>query len=92
MILSTSSRFFSIRALVRASSRFTFSTAADNQSGRDTAERQQATLQQKYKNLTGVNIDDELAQLQVLQNNYAALANVMNTVTQMFDQLVNIGR
>jgi flagellar hook-associated protein 1 FlgK len=67
-------------------------SAADNQSGRDTAERQQATLQQKYKNLTGVNIDDELAQLQVLQNNYAALANVMNTVTQMFDQLVNIGR
>jgi flagellar hook-associated protein 1 FlgK len=67
-------------------------TASDNQSGRDTAERQQNELDQKFKNLTGVNIDDELAQLQVLQNNYAALANVMNTVTQMFDQLVNIGR
>lgn len=67
-------------------------TAADNQSARDTAERQQNAFDQKYKNLTGVNIDDELAQLQVLQNNYAALANVMNTVTQMFDQLVNIGR
>jgi flagellar hook-associated protein 1 FlgK len=66
--------------------------ASDNESGRDTAERQQHTLDQKLRNLTGVNIDDELAQLQVLQNNYAALANVMNTVTAMFDELVNIGR
>jgi flagellar hook-associated protein 1 FlgK len=66
--------------------------AADNESNRDTAERQQHALDQKLRNLTGVNIDDELAQLQVLQNNYAALANVMNTVTAMFDELVNIGR
>lgn len=66
--------------------------AADNETQRDSAERLQSSLDQKYRNLTGVNIDDELAQLQVLQNNYAALANVMNTVTQMFDTLVNIGR
>jgi flagellar hook-associated protein 1 FlgK len=66
--------------------------AADNETQRDTAERLENTLDQKYRNLTGVNIDDELAQLQVLQNNYAALANVMNTITQMFDTLVNIGR
>ncbi|MFN4164871.1 MAG: flagellar hook-associated protein FlgK [Ferrovibrio sp.] len=65
---------------------------SDNEANRDTAERQQHTLDQKLRNLTGVNIDDELAQLQVLQNNYAALANVMNTVTAMFDELVNIGR
>lgn len=65
---------------------------AVNEAGRDTAERQAHTLDQKVRNLTGVNIDDELAQLQVLQNNYAALANVMNTVTKMFDELVAIGR
>lgn len=65
---------------------------ADNELQRDTAERLQHTLDQKFRNVTGVNIDDELAHLQVLQNNYAALANVMNTVTQMFDTLVNIGR
>jgi len=65
---------------------------AVNESNRDTAERVQHTIDQKVRNLTGVNIDDELAQLQVLQNNYAALANVMNTVTKMFDELVNIGR
>lgn len=67
-------------------------TAADNESNRDTAERQQHAFDQKLRNLTGVNIDDELAQLQILQNNYAALANVMNTVTRMFDELVSIGR
>ena len=66
--------------------------AADNEIQRDSSERLQNTLDQKYRNLTGVNIDDELAQLQVLQNNYAALANVMNTITQMFDTLVSIGR
>jgi flagellar hook-associated protein 1 FlgK len=66
--------------------------AADNELQRDTSERLQHTLDQKFRNVTGVNIDDELAQLQLLQNNYAALANVMNTITQMFDTLVNIGR
>lgn len=66
--------------------------AADNESNRDTAERQTHALDLKLRNLTGVNIDDELAQLQVLQNNYAALANVMNTITSMFDVLVSIGR
>lgn len=67
-------------------------TAADNEANRDTAERLQHALDQKLRNLTGVNIDDELAQLQLLTNNYGALANVMNSITEMFDQLVNIGR
>jgi flagellar hook-associated protein 1 FlgK len=71
---------------------YTARTADVNAENRDTAERLGHSLDQKLRNLTGVNIDDELAQLQLLQNNYAALANVMNTVTQMFDQLVNIGR
>src|SRR5690606_11288727 len=67
-------------------------SAAQNEANRDTAERIEHTVDQKLRNLTGVNIDDELAQLQILTNNYAALANVMTTITQMFDQLVNIGR
>lgn len=66
--------------------------ASENESARDTAERQSAAIETNFRNLVGVSIDDELAHLQVLQNNYAALANVMNTVTQMFDVLVNIGR
>lgn len=66
--------------------------AAQNEDNRDTAERMEHAVDQKLRNLTGVNIDDELAQLQILTNNYGALANVMTTITQMLDQLVNIGR
>lgn len=66
--------------------------AAQNEGNRDTAERIEHAVEQKLRNLTGVNIDDELAMLQILTNNYGALANVMTTITQMLDQLVNIGR
>jgi flagellar hook-associated protein 1 FlgK len=63
-----------------------------NTTNADSAEQVQHTLEQKYRNLTGVDIDNELANLQVLQNNYAAMANVLNNITQMFDQLISIGR
>lgn len=64
---------------------------SENETNRDTAESLQATVEQKYRNLTGVNVDDELAQLTVLQNNYAALAQVMNAINEMFDQVIAIG-
>lgn len=64
---------------------------SDNEANRDTAESLQAAVEQKFRNLTGVNVDDEMAQLQVLQTNYAALANIMNAITEMFDQLIAIG-
>lgn len=67
-------------------------TADLNTVNRDSAERVEHTLDQKYRNITGVDIDTELASLQVLQNNYAAMANVLNSITAMFDQLVAIGR
>lgn len=63
-----------------------------NSTNADSAEQVQHTLDQKYRNMTGVDIDTELANLQILQNNYAAMANVLNSITTMFDQLVNIGR
>lgn len=63
-----------------------------NATNRDSAERIQHTLDQKYRNITGVDIDSELAGLQVLQNNYAAMANVLTTITRMFDELISIGR
>ncbi|MBX3453042.1 flagellar hook-associated protein FlgK [Ferrovibrio sp.] len=63
-----------------------------NQVNRDSAERVEHTLDQKYRNLTGVDIDTELATLQVLQNNYAAMANVLNAITRMFDEVITIGR
>jgi flagellar hook-associated protein FlgK len=36
-------------------------------------------------------MDSELAQLQTLQTNYAALAQIMNAITEMFDQMIAIG-
>ena len=65
---------------------------SDNDAARDTAENLQASVEQKLRNLTGVNVDDELAQLTVLQNNYAALAQVMNAIREMFDEVISIGR
>jgi flagellar hook-associated protein 1 FlgK len=64
---------------------------SDNEANRNTAESMQATVEQKFRNLTGVNLDDELAQLQTLQTNYAALAQIMNAITEMFDELISIG-
>jgi flagellar hook-associated protein 1 FlgK len=64
---------------------------SDNEANRDTAESMQAAVEQKFRNLTGVNVDDELAQLQTLQTNYAALAQIMNAIAEMFDQVISIG-
>jgi flagellar hook-associated protein 1 FlgK len=64
---------------------------SENEANRDTAESLQATVEQKFRSLTGVNVDDELAQLTMLQNNYAALAQVMNAIKEMLDQVIAIG-
>lgn len=39
---------------------------------------------------SGVNIDEELAQLIVFQNSYSASARVMTTATQMYDTLIGM--
>ena len=49
-----------------------------------------STLQQKFSSKSGVNIDEEMAQLLSLQNAYASNARVMSTVKQMFDALLQI--
>lgn len=46
------------------------------------------TLQHKMDNVSGVNIDEEMAHLLALQNAYAANARVMATVRDMFDMLM----
>jgi flagellar hook-associated protein 1 FlgK len=40
----------------------------------------------------GVNIDEELAQMVVLQNSYSAAARVMTTASQMYDTLIDMIR
>jgi flagellar hook-associated protein 1 len=42
---------------------------------------------QRYQSDTGVNLDEEIANLQVLQNAYAASARLLTVVQQMFDTL-----
>lgn len=41
---------------------------------------------------SGVNIDEELSQMVVLQNSYAAAARIMTTATQMYDTLLEMVR
>jgi flagellar hook-associated protein 1 len=46
------------------------------------------SLQQSLNNQSGVNIDDEMANLLALQNAYSANARVLTTVNQMFTTLL----
>lgn len=41
---------------------------------------------------SGVNVDEELSQLVVLQNSYSAAARVISTATQMYDVLIAMAR
>ncbi len=41
---------------------------------------------------SGVNIDEELAQMVVLQNSYSAAARVITTATEMYDTLIAMVR
>lgn len=43
--------------------------------------------EQRYRQETGVNLDEELANLQVLQNAYAASARLMTVIQTLFDTL-----
>lgn len=52
----------------------------------------QLGLQEKVQSTTGVSIDDEMAQLLLLQNAYAANARVMSAVQEMMSLLSNILR
>jgi len=49
-----------------------------------------ATLQKKMDSISGVNIDEEMANLLALQNAYAANARVMSTVNSMFQALMQV--
>ena len=54
-----------------------------------TATSQQTYYQQALSNATGVNIDNELANLVAYQNSYAASAHVISTINQMLTTLMN---
>ena len=48
------------------------------------------SLQQRFNDSSGVNVDQEMANLVTLQNSYAANARVLSTVKDMFDTLMRM--
>ncbi len=49
------------------------------------------TVQSKYAETSGVSIDQEMSDLVMIQNAYAANARVMSAVKELFDVLMRIG-
>jgi flagellar hook-associated protein 1 FlgK len=47
------------------------------------------SLKERFNSLSGVNIDEEMANLLTLQNAYAANARVLSVVKEMYDALLN---
>ena len=48
-------------------------------------------LQQRFNDTSGVNVDQEMANLLTLQNSYSANARVLSAVKDMFDALITMG-
>ena len=48
------------------------------------------SLQQRFNDTSGVNVDQEMANLLTLQNSYSANARVLSAVKEMFDTLVQM--
>ena len=48
------------------------------------------SLQQRFNDTAGVNVDQEMANLLTLQNSYGANARVMSTVKDMLDMLISM--
>ena len=79
----------------------TFATLALGRAGMDAADARDQLgdagarrddAVQRRDSFSGVNVDEELAQLVVLQNSYSAAARVMTTATQMYDTLIGMVR
>jgi len=103
-LTSTSQTFPSSTGIGTASSPFTGSlptylrqvlsqqgeaaTAASNlQQGQDVVLN---SLQQRFNDTSGVNVDQEMANLLTLQNSYGANARVLSAVKDMFDTLISM--
>lgn len=58
----------------------------------DDADARKSDAVNRRDSYSGVNIDEELSQMVVLQNSYSAAARVMSTATQMYDTLLQMIR
>ncbi|HEY5606926.1 MAG TPA: flagellar hook-associated protein FlgK [Alphaproteobacteria bacterium] len=66
--------------------------AANAQDALQSSQFLYSDIKAKAESVSGVNLDEEMANLVVLQNAYAAAARVISTTSELFDVLVNIGR
>ena len=71
---------------------FQSSQAANAQRDGEAQQIVASSLADRFDAQTGVNIDDEMSNLLLLQNAYSANARVITTVKQLFDVLMSIGR
>ncbi len=71
-----------------------FQSAQAANAERDAAAQQvvSSSLQDRFDAQTGVNIDDEMSNLLLLQNAYSANARVISTIQDLFNVLMSIGR
>ena len=65
--------------------------AAQAKSDADDATARRDDAVNRRDSFSGVNIDEELAQMVVLQNSYSAAARVLTTASSMYDTLLSIG-
>lgn len=64
--------------------------AAQAKSSLDDAGARRSDAINRRDSFSGVNIDEELAQMVVLQNSYSAAARVMTTAKEMYDALLGM--
>lgn len=62
------------------------------QNTRDDDEQYRATLEKQLTDESGVNVDEELATMIVIQSAYAAAARAISTVNEMFQELLDAFR
>ncbi len=63
---------------------------ADAQARRKEAAAVKDALAQQFASLSGVNVDEEMAQLILLQNAYAASARVLSSISDLFQRLMQV--
>ena len=57
---------------------------------RDDTQNQKTEIEQRRNSISGVNLDEELANLVIFQNSYNAAARALSTVQQLYDALLSV--
>ncbi|MGH6882688.1 MAG: flagellar hook-associated protein FlgK, partial [Hypericibacter sp.] len=68
------------------------SAAAQVDNDHSFTESLKSEIESRFGSESGVNTDEELSNMIVLQNAYAASGRIMTTVSQMFDVLISLGQ